>query len=329
MPFFSFGEAHPFLYVLTSTDGTQHVSVPIVAVFTFTCTFSISLCLWIEPADTSKHASFPLKVYRVNAPIQNISSCLWAAHGFASNIRYRKSGWAADHFIVFLLHKEKMWIVGFLLLFIAVLILSTRKAEEHYNNSSLTQQPTTSTTLPIVVRAGVPYAILPDGSPARLSFGRMGLTGRSAGQRGLQELFLGGSLPIKMPVRLTRGGEEPTLGVLRHTDKSVRTVVLDMGTKQLHLRSDRVLHPGEGVPYQLTPSDGVKLEGESSRLGNVSLNIDDTQSVGYAGRVSCGSTTMRLRRTIPGSKTSIGSHDIAEGKHRLIFDIVDSRVLVQ
>ena len=220
-----------------------------------------------------------------------------------------------------------MWIVGFLLLFIAVLILSTRKTET-YHSDTFPEQPTTSATLPIVARAGIPYAILPDGNTVRLSFGRTGLSGRVQTQ-GMQGLFLGGSLPIKMPVRLARGGEESTLGVLRHTDKSVRTVVLDMGTMQLHMRSDRVLRPGEGVPYQLTHSDGVKLNGESSRLGNVSLNIDDTQSVGYAGRVSCGGTTMRLRRTIPGNKTSIGSHDIAEGKHRLIFDIVDSRVLVQ
>ena len=231
--------------------------------------------------------------------------------------------------LFFLLQKEKMWIVGFLLLFIAVLILSTRKAEEHYNDSSLAQ-PTTSATLPIVVRAGVPYAILPDGSPARLSFGSMGLTGRSAGPRGLQELFLGGNVAVKMPVRLTRGGEEPTLGVLRHTDKSVRTVVLDMGTKQLHMRSDRVLRPGEGVSYKLASSGGIELNAESNRLGNISLDIDNIQSTGYAGRVRCGGgATMRLRRTIPGTKTSIGSHDITEGKHRLIFDIATNRVLVQ
>ena len=222
-----------------------------------------------------------------------------------------------------------MWIVGFLLLFIAVLILSTRKAEDHYTEQHISPQ-SSSATLPIVIRAGVPYAILPDGSPVKLSFGHAGLAKRGVQTQGLQDLFLGGSMPVKMPVRLARSGEQSTLGVLRHSDKSIRTVVVDMGTRQLHFRSDKVLQPGEGTKYTLAAKSGeVMLAGESNRLGNICLNLDDIQSVGYAGHVSLGGSTMRLRRTVPGQHTSIGSQDMSEGKRRFIFDVVEERVLVQ
>lgn len=220
-----------------------------------------------------------------------------------------------------------MWILGFLLLFIAVLILSTRKAEHHYTEHVSPQS--SSATLPIFIRAGVPYAILPDGSPAKLSFAHAGLAKRGAMAQGLQDLFMGGNMPVKMPVRLVRSGEQPTLGVLKHSDKSIRTVVVDMGTRQLHFRSDKVLQPGEGAQYTLTPSGEVTLAGESNRLGNISLNLDDINSIGYAGHVSLGGSTMRLRRTVPGQHTSIGSQDMYEGKRRFIFDVVEERVLVQ
>ena len=218
-----------------------------------------------------------------------------------------------------------MWIVGLLVLFIVVLILSTRKTENYYNS---TTPAVTSTSLPVLVENGIPYAVLKDGSVARISFAQRGISVRDANSLGVQDLSLGGGLPLKIPVRLARGGEDPVIGVLRHRDSSVRSVVVDMGTRQLHFRNDRVLQDGEGTPYTLT-TEGVELRGESSRLGNISLNLDDIQSVGYAGRVTVDGTTMRVRKTAPGYKTSIGSHDITEGKHRLIFDVVDSRVLVQ
>ena len=220
-----------------------------------------------------------------------------------------------------------MWVIGFLLLFISVLLLTTRKSKEYYTGAP--EPSATHATLPIVVKSGIPYAILPQEGPVRLSFGGNGLSGRLVQTQGIQEVYLGGSRPVKMPVRLARGGEETTFGVLRYNDSSVRTVVVDMSTLQLHLRGDAVIPAGKGIPYHLTSTGNVELEGESSRLGNITLSLDDTHSVGYAGDVACAGSTMRIHSSIPGMKTSIGARDMTAGKRRFIFDIADGRVLVE
>ena len=220
------------------------------------------------------------------------------------------------------------WVIGFLLLFIIVLTLTARNNKEYNDDLPVPALPRTSATLSVVTRAGVPYAILPDGTHAKISFSQRGLLGTGSIQ-GMQQIYLGGGV-VKMPVRLTRGGQEASIGVLRHADKSVRTVVVDMGTRQLHMRTDSILGPKEGVPYYFTTEGAVELRGESNRLGSVALGIDNIESTGYPGQVRCAGGGIQLRRTVPsGNKTVIGSHDIVKGNHRLIFDLVNRRVLVQ
>lgn len=222
-----------------------------------------------------------------------------------------------------MIQKEKMaWVIGILLLFVVVLLITMRRRE---NDMRSVEEIIYSSTLPLVVNAGAPYVVFPDGSRAKISFRNVGMDVRSP------QYFVLGDAPMKMPVRLVRSGETSKVGVIKLRDSSVRTVVVDMATNQLHMRSDRVLGPADGSPFRETPEGDIEILDTSNRLGRVTLSLDSTTSTGHPGRVRFGSSSVETRRTIPSGDghQRVGSADLVAGKHRIVVDLHTRRLLVQ
>lgn len=217
--------------------------------------------------------------------------------------------------------------IGLVLLLVFVLALSVALRQ----GRKVPTQEAIIAIIPIVIEQGVPLAVLPDDTRAQITFEGHGLQSDRLPVSGLQIIEVQENVHVKAPVQLARYSA-PKISALRF-GPDVKAVTLDFGTRQMMLHGKEMPHATQ-FKYEHDGSSRVTLIPASpakawSRLGNVGVDLDHSESSGAFGSVRCGGTQFIVTRSVPSHDTVVGRRDVLGGKHRLTFNLRSKTAFVQ
>jgi hypothetical protein len=217
--------------------------------------------------------------------------------------------------------------IGLVLLLVFVLVLTVALRQ----GRKVPPQETIIAIIPIVIEQGVALAVLPDDTRAQITFEGHGLQSDRLPVSGLQIIEVQENVHVKAPVQLARYSA-PKISALSF-GPDVKAVTLDFGTRQMMLHGKEMPHATQ-FKYEHNGSSRVTLIPASptkawSRLGDVSVDLDRSESSGSFGSVRCSGAQFLVTHSVPNHNTVVGRRDVLGGKHRLTFNLRSKTAFVQ